>query len=199
LLGSLGTIAARSGGPFLASAAPGLLGYNAWTDDLQTTGKETRSETDPWQALRSHPVAPWIGLVAPRFLLRLPYGAAHDPIDAFPFEEIEDKQNQHDEFLWGSASLLCAALIATSYLENQWDLTLGDHLEIDDLPAFTFAVDGQMQLQPCAQAYLSERLADLFLTRGVMPLMSFKNRNAVRLWRFQSIAKPASPLAGPWS
>jgi type VI secretion system ImpB/VipA family protein len=63
LLGCLGMIAARSGGPFIASASPGLLGYNAWSDELQTTVvvNEMGTETDHWQALRSSPVAQWIG------------------------------------------------------------------------------------------------------------------------------------------
>jgi type VI secretion system protein ImpC len=90
-------------------------------------------------------------------------------------------------------------MIATSFLENQWEMSLGDHLEIADLPAVIFTVEGETQLKPCAEAYLHERLAESFLARGVMPLASFKNRNAARLLRFQSIAEPPRTLAGPWS
>jgi hypothetical protein len=42
--------------------------------------------------------------------------------------------------------------------------------------------------------YLIERAVDEFIRRGLMPLVSFKNRNAVRLVRFQSIADPPAAL-----
>jgi hypothetical protein len=45
---------------------------------------------------------------------------------------------------------------------------------------------------------LTERAGEAISGRGLMPLLSYKNRNAVRLMRFQSIAAPFSPLAGAW-
>jgi type VI secretion system protein ImpC len=38
----------------------------------------------------------------------------------------------------------------------------------------------------------------LLINEGLMPLLSVKGRDAVRLPRFQSIAEPAAPLAGRW-
>jgi hypothetical protein len=32
----------------------------------------------------------------------------------------------------------------------------------------------------------------------LIPLLSYKNRNAVRVMRFESIADPAAALSGPW-
>ena len=55
-----------------------------------------------WQALRRSEAAPWIGLAAPRVLLRLPYGKGSDPIEAFAFEEFVGAP-VHEEFLWGNA------------------------------------------------------------------------------------------------
>jgi len=51
----------------------------------------------------------------------------------------------------------------------------------------------------CAEEYLTERAAEAMLNRGLMPLMSYRNRNAVRLMRFQSIAEPLKTLSGPWA
>src|SRR5262249_2226972 len=42
-----------------------------------------------WEQLRSSERAPWIGLLMPRFLLRLPYGKDTSPIESFPFEEMK--------------------------------------------------------------------------------------------------------------
>jgi type VI secretion system protein ImpC len=195
LLGSLGAAAAQSGGPLLASATPGLLGCEVWSErDAQND-----AVSQAWQLLRSSPVAPWIGVAAPRFLLRLPYGAATDPIDAFAFEELADPSSEHESFLWGASALACATLIATSFVESSWEMTLGDHLELVDLPAATFTVDGEPHLKPCAEVNVPQRVGESMLALGVMPLMSFKNRNAVRLLRFQSMATPEGALRGPWS
>ena len=42
-------------------------------------------------------------------------------------------------------------------------------------------------------------VVEAMLDRGLMPLMSHRNRNAVRLVRFQSIAEPLETLAGSWA
>ena len=54
-------------------------------------------------------------------------------------------------------------------------------------------------MQACAEAYLSERVGDAILRHGIMPLLSYQQRNAVRLMRFQSVADPPAGLSGPWS
>ena len=78
-------------------------------------------------------------------------------------------------------------------------MTPGDELDVADLPAHTFDQDGEKRMQACAETYLSERAGQALIERGVMPLLSYANRNAVRVMRFQSIAEPARELSGPWS
>lgn len=197
LLGMLGTIAAHSGGPLLASATPSLLGCQSWTDSIDGTSATGGSQA--WKSLRTSPVAPWIALSAPRVLLRLPYGAASSPIDAFEFEEIEDLHGDDDSFLWGSPALACGTLVGMSFAENGWQMSLDDRLELDDLPAVTYKHDGESILKPCAEVLLAQRGGEAMLAGGVMPLMSYKNRNAARFLRFQSIAEPLCGLSGPWS
>ena len=84
-LAALGALAARAGAPLLAGATAALAG----AADLAALAEPRRWMADDdetlafWQALRSAPMAPWLGLVLPRVLMRLPYGAATDPINAF--------------------------------------------------------------------------------------------------------------------
>jgi len=201
LLAQLGAVAAGAGAPFLATASPQLTGADAWSDASSLAEGETDGNRF-WEALRSSSFAPWIGLVAPGYLLRLPYGAATDPIDAFLFEELEvDPQSTKDPFLWGAPALACATLIAASFSQNQWAMSLHDHLDIGDLPACTLKIDGVSQLKPCAETLLPERTAEAMLQAGVMPLVAFKDRNAVGLLRFQSIASgnpQGQALSGPF-
>ena len=56
----------------------------------------------------------FLGLVWPRFLLRLPYGKGTDPISAFDYEEMPPDP-QHDGYLWGNPALLCACMLGQAF------------------------------------------------------------------------------------
>jgi type VI secretion system ImpC/EvpB family protein len=189
LLGALGLIASRAGGPFLAGADPVLAG-----GDEQALAA--------WHALRRSEAAPWIGLATPRVLLRLPYGTLTDPIESFAFEEIA-----HDlvwgpasggpfprEFLWGCASLAVALLIGRAFNARGWEMEPGDEREIGGLPAYTFTRDGERQMLPCAERLLNERQMDGLIQAGLIPIAGRRDRNSVVAVRFQSIADPPAPL-----
>lgn len=198
-LAALGAIAAQARSPLLAAARPELVGCASFAaaPDPRDWTSLAADAAERWNALRESGAAQWIGLAAPRMLLRLPYGKASDPIEAFAFEELAHGRS-HEGYLWGNGALACALLIGRAYAERGWDMEPGDELEVDDLPAHTYEDDGEKRMQPCAEAPLGERAGEALLEAGLMPLLSRKDRNAVRLLRFQSIAKPAQPLAGPW-
>ena len=93
LLARLGALGAAARAPFIASAAPALVGCRSLAGANDPAGWEALAADDArrWQALRRAPAAAWIGLTLPRFLARAPYGAKTTPIDAFPFEEIDGR------------------------------------------------------------------------------------------------------------
>lgn len=182
LLAALGLLAQQAGGPLLAGADPAL----ALADPAALAG---------WQTLRQSEAAPWIGLTAPRVLLRRPYGRRSDPVAGFAFEEFTGPP-EHEHLLWGAGSMAAALLIGRAYMARGWAMEPGDEREIGDLPACSYERDGEMELQACAEDYLGEQAGQALLDAGLMPLMSHKHRNAVTLVRFQSVASPARPLAG---
>jgi len=192
LLEALGRVAAMAGGPVLAGADPALLGCRslAGTPDPAAwrLGEEDAAR---WRALRLRPAARRIGLALPRVLLRLPYGAAGDRIEGFAFEEVPDPA-AHEAFLWGNAAFACALPLAEALAQGE---AMPGDAEIADLPAHTCRVDGGTRLLPCAEVLLSGRVVDGILARGIMPLASHAQRNAVRLVRLQSVADPATALA----
>jgi predicted component of type VI protein secretion system len=81
------------------------------------------------------------------------------------------------------------------YLESGEEMEPGEVTDLEDLPAYVYEADGERRLLPCAEALLGERAADALLSRGLMPILSFRDRNAAKLVRFQSIADPVAPLA----
>jgi len=197
LLASLGAIGSRAGAPVLAAATPacaGAAGREALAHPRSWREAEDESLVH-WQALRTSPMAPWIGLVAPRVLMRLPYGAATDRTHAFAFEEMPAERD-HGAYLWGSGALAAALLVGRAFTEDGWQMNLASQLDIDDLPSHVYSEDGERHQQPCAELLLSEEAGQALLGRGLMPLLSYRNRNAVRLMRWQSIAEPPQPLQG---
>jgi type VI secretion system protein ImpC len=180
LLAALGLIASQAGGPLLAGADVALSGG----DEQALAG---------WRALRQSEAAPWIGLAAPRVLLRMPYGKASDPIESFAFEEFIGPPVPH-ELLWGTASLATALLIGRGFNARGWDMEPGDEREIEGLPAYTFVRDGERVMQPCAERLLTEREIDRMVKAGLIPLASRRDRHAVVAIRCQSVADPPAPL-----
>jgi type VI secretion system protein ImpC len=181
LLAALGMIASQAGAPVLAGANQALAG----ADTGALAG---------WQALRRSKVAPWIGLAAPRVLLRLPYGKDSDPIESFAFDEFVGPP-VHDEFLWGHASLATALLIGRAFTARGWEMEPGDERDIGDLPAYTFTRDGEREMQACGERFLDEREIHALLAAGLIPLASRRDRNAVVAIRFQSVSDPPAALA----
>jgi type VI secretion system protein ImpC len=170
LLERIGAIAHSGGAAFVAGAS-GRFSQRLSTD-----------EEEAWYTIRKSPAAPAVGLVWPRFVLRLPYGRKTSSTDLLEFEEMPD-QPQHEEYLWGNPAVAAACLFR------------GPQRELAGLPVHTWRdSDGEPQMKPCAEAWLTEEQALRLLGVGVMPLVSIKGRDAVRLLRFQSIAEPPTLL-----
>jgi type VI secretion system protein ImpC len=195
-LGAMGRLAREAGAPFLASVSPRFMGtesFQADPDDWQTPIPAEAEEE--FNALRSAPEASWIGVSLPRFILRDPYN--RDSVDAFPFEEL-DTPPSHSDYLWGNPAVAILCLVAESFTQDGWDVQLRD-TQIRSLPVHTWKSDGELHTTPCAECWMTERTADRFLSRGIMPLASVKHSDSVRLIRLQSMAKPAARLRGRWS
>jgi type VI secretion system protein ImpC len=151
-------------------------------------------QTQAWQSLRRSADAPWIGLVFPRFLLRLPYGKKTVPIDSFEFEEMPHAPT-HSGYLWGNPAIACVAMLGESFNQESWDMELGSVNRLTALPVHAFPT---REPTPSAEIWMTERLAETILAAGVMPLASVRHSDAIQLVRFQSIAHDTLPLAGPW-
>jgi type VI secretion system protein ImpC len=199
MLAALGVIGAHAGGPVLAGATAGFVGLDTWAGHADSTAWPgmPAEMAGPWAELRKSAVAPWIGLASPRVLARLPYGSDTDEIDRFTFEEISSTSD-HEALAWGNPAFGVARLIAAAFTRRGWKMEPGDLQDLDDLPAVIRRVDGESRLTPCAEENLSERAGEAILKAGLIPVLSWKNRNAVHVVRFHSIAEPAAGLAGPW-
>ena len=190
LLGRLAKVAAQVRAPFIAGASPCLAGCGSfaaspdpddWKQPLVANSREA------WQALQELPEAACLGLALPRFLLRQPYGKASDPIEAFPFEEMPAAP-PHENYLWGNAAVLCGHVLLQAFQAEGWEMRASGFGEVGDLPVHKFKADSETQVKPCAEAWLSERAAQTLRGQGLIPVLSVRGSNAVRLDGFQSLA-----------
>ena len=199
LAGCLANMAAAAGAPFLAGANPRLFGCESLPE--HTEPREWRDLMMPdarqaWDAVRGLRVASSFGLVAPRFLLRRPYGPDSSPIESFAFEELP--AGDHQGYLWGNGAMACGYLLAATFVERGWKMGSAALQDIESLPLHIYREAGESCTTPCAEALLTDRAIDAIREAGIMPLASLKDQDRVRLMSFRSIAADGTPLTGRW-
>ncbi len=195
LLNRMGVIAREAGAPFVAGASPRHIGCEslAETPDPDDWHIQESAARAAWESLKQFPTSRYLGLSLPRFLLRLPYGRDTEPVDSFSFEEQPvDARPRHDRYLWGNPSFAVAYLLAEAFTRSGWDSVPGEVQEIAGLPLHIYKVDGESETKPCAETLMTLRAAEQIIDQGLMPLISMKDSDVVRLGMFQSLGK--SPL-----
>ena len=202
LIETISFIAEEAGAPFIAGTTPHLLGCEslAATPDPDDWRLPLASEVEErWKNLISFPSAAYVGLALPRFLLRLPYGKETDPTEEFDFEELSADDSisaRHESYLWANPAFAVTYLLAKGFSKNGWDFRPSDALEIEGLPLHIFERNGESEIKPCAEVLLTVRAAKEIIDRGLMPLLSMKDSDTIRLGMFQSIA--GTRLRGRW-
>jgi type VI secretion system protein ImpC len=151
-----------------------------------------------WEELRALPDAAWVALALPRLMLRRPYGAKTDPIDSFQFEEIPAAPDGED-YVWGNAAVACALVLTGAFELGRWDLKPETAAEIQGLPTHVFKDGLETRVTPPSEVVLTLRAAERLLEAGLVPVLSLKGSESVRVARLQAIASPRRALAGRWA
>ncbi|MFG0276176.1 MAG: type VI secretion system contractile sheath domain-containing protein [Phycisphaerales bacterium] len=191
----------RVGGSVVCAGEPGLVGCPAFEGTPNPGSWSAPGDEDgAWAALRRRPEAGHICLTAPRTLVRLPYGASTDPIDTMPFEEAEGGPLDHGDYLWSEGSPLVARVLASLFVEHERFVFPPGIATIDGLPAHSWKdADGEPEMKPCAEAWLTEQAMRKIESCGLTPLASVRRLDAVQVQPPRAFAEGASRLAGPWS
>ncbi|MEL0587592.1 MAG: type VI secretion system contractile sheath large subunit [Candidatus Thiodiazotropha sp. (ex. Lucinoma kazani)] len=139
-------------------------------------------DLEAWHTFRETPIACRISLLLPRTLLRLPYGADTDPIESFPYEELDDSW-RIKELLWGNPAYAQLILLVQQWMSDN----PSDDSIIADLPAYTYQQDGEQYLQPCTELLLEERQIHRLLDLGLIPIIGSRKTNSIQLPWFQTL------------
>jgi len=198
VLEQIARLAAGMGAPFIAGAGPSFAGCESFgnTTYPENIGPLAPEAEAAWKQLRARPEANSLGLTLPRFLLRLPYGPATDPVDSFAFDELPDPAN-HSRYLWGNGAVLVAAALADAFQAAGWGLAADGTAEVGELPLASCCLDGETTVVPCAETWLTDRAAGTLAGRGLIPLQSVRGRDAVRL-HIRAVAAASPALRGRW-
>jgi type VI secretion system protein ImpC len=178
LLGRMAKIAKLAAAPFVTA-----INADAFTD--------RRNPPHPLmaqalEALREVPEATHLALLAPRFMLRHPYGKKSDPISSFAFEEFTPEEGLRG-MLWGHPALLAASVLAAP---------TGNTLSIGDLP-FHYVVDGdgdQIAL-PTTERLINLAAAEMLRRVGIDALMAHKGQPELRIAGLDAMS--GDPLSLP--
>jgi pilus assembly protein FimV len=189
LLARMGKIAAHIDAPFFTAISASVI----------ETDKDDRHKltAQAWDALRALPEAGHLGLATPRFLLRRPYGKRSEPIDAFDFEEFTMHEGLQG-MLWANPVVAVAILLAGARTAGGAQMELGKIMSLGEMP-FHYVTDrhGDQVALPCTERNLTTLKMEQVISRGLMPLVSPRGRDEVRLASFQSLA--GAEILGPWS
>ncbi|WP_342341981.1 type VI secretion system contractile sheath domain-containing protein [Cribrihabitans marinus] len=189
ILGRVAQVAAHVDAPFYSAITPAYL-----DTDLKDRHPLV---AEAWDRLRKMPEAGYLGLASPRFLLRRPYGQGSEPIYEFDFEEFTEAEGLRG-MLWANPVVLVTILLARSFRQNGKAMNLGSVMSLGGMP-YHFVNDrhGDQVALPCTERNITQAKAVHSGLRGIMPVLSVKGRDEVRLGSFNSLA--GAEILGPWS
>lgn len=197
LLQGMQKIAASAHCPFIAGASPDLMQMESWQEltnprDLNQIFQST--EYSAWRSLRESEDSKYLGLVLPRFLSRLPYGAKTNPVEEFDFEEDTSGDNHH-KYTWNNAAYAMAVNINQSFKQFGWCTAIRGVESgglVENLPYHTYTTDdGSVDVKCPTEVAISDRREAELANLGLMPLIHRKNSNLAAFIGAQSLHKPA--------
>lgn len=194
LLQYVGAVGAMAHAPFLSSVAPEFFGINSFTE--LPAIKELKSVFEgpahtKWRALRESEDSRYIGLTAPRFLLRLPYSSTENPVRSFGYEE--STWSGHENFLWGNTAFLLASCLTDSFAKYRWcPNIIGPQSggAISDLPVHLYKAMGQIQAKIPTEVLITDRREFELAEEGFITLTMRKGSDNAAFFSANSVQKP---------
>ncbi|MBB5412607.1 type VI secretion system protein ImpC [Paraburkholderia sp. HC6.4b] len=197
ILTEISKIAAAAHAPFIAAAAPGLLQMDDWSElsnPRDVSKIFTSTEYASWRRLRESNDSRYLALTLPRFLARVPYGAATQPVEEFGFEEKVDSTRSED-FCWANSAYAMGVNITRAFKTYGWCTKIrgvesGGAVEV--LPKFMLpSQDREVDLHCPTEIAISDRREHELSESGLMPLVYRKNSDTAAFIGAKTVHRPA--------
>jgi type VI secretion system protein ImpC len=189
LLALFADVAALAQAPFVAAAAPGLLGLERFTEltvPRDLAKMFAGADLAGWKSFRESENSRYVALTLPCVLARLPYDRSGQPVDAFDFQEFVDGED-HDRYLWMSAAWAYAAVVANAFANRGWlERTYGiEDARLEGLPT------GSRRWKGLTEVLVEGRYEYDLSRLGFLPLVDDRHRDCAVFMSAQSCQKPA--------
>jgi type VI secretion system protein ImpC len=196
LLRDLGKIAAASHAPFVAAAAPTLLGMDSWNELGNPRDLSTVFDTPDyagWNSLRDSENSRYLAITLPRVLSRSPYGQNGEAVEEFNFEETTDG-HEGKNYAWMNAAHGMAVNINRAHKEYGWTVQIRGVQsggEVANLPVHNFDVgDGSTDMKCPTEFAISDRREGELSKSGLISLVHRKNTDRAAFIGAQTLYRP---------
>jgi type VI secretion system protein ImpC len=194
LLQYCASVSAMAHAPFIAAAGPQFFGEESWLKfpnlkDLKAIMEGPRYTK--WRAFRESEDARMVGLTMPRFLLRLPYSKADNPVKTFDYNETVS--DNHEKYLWGNTAFTFATRITDSFAKYRWCANIIGPKgggAVENLPIHTFEAMGEVQAKIPTEVLITERREFELAEEGFIGLTMRKDSDNACFFSANSCQKP---------
>ncbi len=190
-LRNLSTVAAAAFAPLILNASPALFAVDTHADlDLRRSlaAQFRQVEYNRLQALQRHPDTRFLGLVAPRIVVRAPWSRASLPDVGFRY-------TGHDRALTAGGALAIAHIAMRSFNDHRWPAsltgTVRDELAgglITGLPEMSFNTDrAGVAIQPPIELNLSETIDRELNDAGIIAIRRVRDTPWLAIYSMPSL------------
>ncbi len=196
LLEKVSQVASAAHAPFISAAAPEMFNLDSFTslDAPRDMGKVfDTTEYAKWKSFRQSEDSRYVALTCPRILMRLPYGKATVPVEAFNYEEHVDGSD-HNKYLWGNAAFALGARLTSAFANYGWCAAIrgveGGGL-VEGLPVHNFYTDeGDVAMKCPTESPITDRREKELADLGFAPLVHCKGTDYAAFFSVQTCQKP---------
>lgn len=191
LLRNIASVGAMSHAPFVAAAAPQFFGVDNYEElaaikDMQATFEGPQYAK--WRAFRESDDSRNVGLTAPRYMLRAPYGETNK---AREFNYVESVKG-HNDYLWGNTAFAFGSRLADSFKQYRWcPNVIGPQSGgmVDNMPVHHYQEKGETKTKAPVEALISDRREFELAEQGFIPLVAKKDSDHAVFFSANSVQK----------
>ena len=203
-LSLMSNVAAAGFCPFIAASSPSLFGFDNWEELTKPRDLEKVFESleyTKWRSFRDSDDSRFVSLTMPRFLSRLPYGAASKPVEEFNYEEFEVEpkdgrsvSTDNGDYCWSNAAYAMATNMTAAFSQYGFCTAIRGAEgggKVEGLPTHIFTSDdGDPDLKCPTEIGITDRREAELSQLGFLPLCHYKNTDYAVFFGGQSCQKP---------
>ena len=197
-LSRVAKVAALAHAPFIAAASAGMFDINDFTElsdrHIDFDAQFSTPKYLNWNAFRDTEESRYVGLVAPRFLVREPYHDGNYCNASFNFTE-DVKGHEHSKYLWSNAAYAFGARLTDAFFNFGWTTAIiGEEGggRVENLPLHCFTMEVGVQGIKCpTEIRISDSGWAEMSDQGFIPLVYRENTNFATFYTALSCQHPA--------